>query len=480
MKQNWQAVIGLEIHVQLNTKSKLFCGCESNYEKNKPTNTTVCPVCTGQPGALPVLNEDAVKLSVKAALSLNCKINHQSVFARKNYFYPDLPKGYQITQHDKPLAEFGYVEILTDEGQKKKINITRAHMEEDAGKSMHKNEHSLIDYNRSSMPLLEIVSEPDINSSVEAYNYLTVLKEMLIWTGISNCDMEKGELRVDVNVSLKEPKAKELGVKVEIKNLNSFRAVKDALVHEIKRQSDLLDRGEKIFQETRLWEDETGNTHAMRGKEEAKDYRYFPEPDLKPLVLEEHYINDVKKTLPEFAHQKQARFEKQYKLSDYDAKLLTINSNTADYFEEVMKCKVQSKNAANWIGSDILGKVNEHKISILDIPINPKNLAELIKFVEGGTISIKQAREVFEKMWQSSKPAKDIIEKHGFSQLSDEGQLETWAKEAIKGNPKAVEDIKRGNQKAVGALVGYVMKQSKGKANPGVVNKVFAKLLSKE
>lgn len=479
MTKNWQAVIGLEIHVQLNTRSKLFCGCESNYEKNGPTNVNICPVCSGQPGALPVLNEEALKLAVKGALSLNFKINQTSVFARKNYFYPDLPKGYQITQHDKPLAEHGYVEIIGEDDKPKKINITRAHIEEDAGKSMHNNEHSLIDYNRSCMALLEIVSEPDINSPMEAYNYLVVLKEVLIWGGISNCDMEKGELRVDVNVSLKNPKAKELGTKVEVKNLNSFKAVKDSLTYEIKRQAEILDKGENVIQETRLWEDETGKTHSMRSKEEAKDYRYFPEPDLQPLIIDEPFINDIKKTLPEFAYQKQARFEKEYKLSDYDAKLLTINKATADYFEEVMKHKVQSKNAANWIGTDILGKVNEHKVSIQDIPIKPESLAQLIKFVEEGKVSIKIAREVFEKMWQSGRSAQEIVEKDGMSQLSDEKKLEAWAIEAINKNERAVEDIKSGNQKAIGALVGYVMKKSQGKANPGVLNKIFAKLLNK-
>lgn len=479
MMKKWQAVMGLEIHVQLNTKSKLFCGCESSYAKNQPSNINICPVCSGQPGALPVLNEDALKLAVKGALSLNFDINKKSVFARKNYFYPDLPKGYQITQHDKPLAERGYVEIISEDNKPKKINITRAHLEEDAGKSMHKNEYSLIDYNRSCMPLLEIVSEPDINSPMEAYNYLTVLKEVLIWGGISNCDMEKGELRVDVNISLKEPKAKELGTKVEVKNLNSFKAVRDALTYEIKRQSEILDKGENVIQETRLWDDPSGKTHSMRGKEEAKDYRYFPEPDLEPILIDEPYINDIKKTLPEFAYQKQARFEKQYKLSDYDAKLLTINKQTSDYFEEVMKNKVQSKNAANWIGTDILGKVNEHKIPIQDIPIKAESLAELIKFVETGKVSIKIAREIFEKMWQSGRSAKEIVEKDGMSQLSDEKKLESWAIEAINKNQRAVEDIEKGNQKAIGALVGYVMKKSQGKANPSVLNKIFAKLLNK-
>lgn len=473
----FESVIGLEIHVQLNTESKMFCSCPSGAKADLPPNTAVCPLCSGQPGVLPVLNKQAVKLAVKAGLGLNAEINQMSVFARKNYFYPDLPKGYQISQDNKPVVERGFVEIQTPAGAKR-INITRAHLEEDAGKSMHAGNASLIDLNRAGVPLLEIVSEPDIRNADEAYAYLTALKSIMQWLEISNCDMEKGELRVDVNLSLRPVGQKAFGTRIEIKNLNSFKAVKDSLNYEIARQSEVLSSGGKIMQETRLWSDADGKTEVMRSKETAQEYRYFPEPDLPPLYISAQEIDAVKAAMPLLPAQRRAYFEQQYGLNSYDAGVLTITRQTADYFEDAVKQGATPKTAANWIGTDILGKLNAEHKEIGESPIKANDLAELIKYIESGKISTKMARDIFAKAWDSGKSVKELVESSGETQISDEAQLETWAKESLEQNPKAVADYKSGNTKAVGALVGSVMKKSKGKANPAVLNQIFAKLLA--
>ncbi|MBR4592480.1 MAG: Asp-tRNA(Asn)/Glu-tRNA(Gln) amidotransferase subunit GatB, partial [Elusimicrobiaceae bacterium] len=448
-------------------------------EDTKP-NTAVCPVCLGHPGVLPVLTEGALELAVRAGLSLNCQTQKRSSFSRKHYFYPDLPKGYQITQFDEPINGAGYVEITygpKENLQKKKIGIHHAHLEEDAAKSSHLADHSLVDFNRSGSPLLEIVSMPDMRSPDEAYAYLTEIKRLMRWVGASNCDMEKGELRVDVNVSLRPVGQKEFGTRTELKNLNSFKAVKDALIYEINRQTEVLNAGEKIKQETRLWDKVEGVSKPMRSKEDALDYRYCPEPDLPPVVLTAEWLERVKAAMPELPASKEARFTAAG-LSAYDAGVLTSSREISNYFEEVTKNgKVSLKTASNWIQTDLLGMLHAEKKEIEDSPITAGQLAELLEFVESGKINRKQAREVFDEIYAHGGRAADIINQRGMVQVSDEGQLEAWAKAAIESNPKAVADYQKGNKAAIGALVGGVMKLSKGKANPKIISQLLAKLL---
>ena len=472
MTMQFEPVIGLEIHLQLKTKSKLFCTCPSGMPDEAAPNSAVCPVCTAQPGSLPVLNKGAAELAVKAALALNLQINKVSIFDRKNYFYPDLPKGYQITQLFKPISENGFLEI-----NGRKIGINRAHMEEDAGKSVHRADATLIDLNRAGTPLLEIVTEPQIHGADEAYNFLTRLKSNMQWVNASNCDMEKGELRVDVNISLRPSGTKTLGTKVEIKNLNSFKAVRDAINAEIARQTAMLNNGEKIKQETLLFNKETNATVAMRSKEDAVDYRYFPDPDLKPLLLDDKWLEDMKNGRPEMPEAREARFIKDFSLPPYDAGVLTSRREISEYFENVLKSGAQPKSAANWILTDLLGALNADKKEIEDSPINAAALGKIINFCDGGKISRAQAKKVFEAVWQTGKEPEVLIKEMGLEQVSDAGQLETWAKEAIAENPKMAADVRAGNAKAVGALIGSVMKKSKGKANPGLLNEIFSKLL---
>jgi aspartyl-tRNA(Asn)/glutamyl-tRNA(Gln) amidotransferase subunit B len=474
----YETVIGLEIHLQLNTVSKMFCRCQSGVGNESPANSAICPLCSGQPGALPVINEEAVKLAVRAGIALNARVNKISIFARKNYFYPDLPKGYQISQDDKPIIENGFIEINAENGAKpKKINIIRAHLEEDAGKSTHGAANaSLIDFNRSGVPLLEIVSAPDINSPAQAYNYLTEFKSLMKWLDISDCDMEKGELRVDVNVSIKPVGSAKLGVRAEIKNLNSFKAVKDSLTYEISRQKEILSAGGALTQQTMLWDEKTGKTSVMRDTETAQEYRYFPEPDLPPLIIETQFIEDIKKQMPELPAARRARFIRDYGLSPYDAGVLTMSRAVADYFEKAVSSGATPKNAANWIGTDILGKLNAENKEISQSPLPARELAGLIKYIEKGTISVKIARDIFGKVWRGAGSVEALVVSSG-SQISDAAQLEIWAKEAIAENPKAAADIKAGNPKAVGALVGGVMRKSCGKANPAVLNRIINELL---
>ena len=478
MKHEFEPVIGLEIHIQLNTKSKMFCSCPSGAKADMSPNTALCPLCSGQPGVLPVINKQAVLIALKAGMGINAKINEVSVFARKNYFYPDLPKGYQISQDDKPIIQNGFIEIETENGQTKKIGITRAHLEEDAGKSAHGADCSLIDLNRAGVPLLEVVSEPDMRSPQEAYNYLTSLKKIMQWLEVSNCDMEKGELRVDVNLSLRPKGTEKFGTRIEIKNLNSFKAVKDALTYEIKRQSEVLDNGGTITQQTMLWDEASAQTKVMRSKETAQEYRYFPEPDLPPLVITEKMFNDAKASMPVMPDKKREHYEKDLGLNAYDSKLLTSSRALCDYFEQVVKAGAQPKNAVNWIGTDLMGKLNAAGKEIEQSPVKAADLAALINYIQSGKISSKMAKEIFAKAFDSGKSVKELVESSGASQISDESALEEWAKQALAANPKAAAEVKAGNAKAIGALIGPVMRMSKGKANPALLNKIFMKLIN--
>ena len=480
MTTQFEPVIGLEIHVQLGSKTKLFCSCPNGVGEDTRPNTAVCPVCAGHPGVLPVLTEGALALAVRAGLSMHCVTNKYSSFSRKHYFYPDLPKGYQITQYDEPINGAGFIEITygpKDNLQKKKIGIHHAHLEEDAAKSSHEEAYSLVDYNRAGSPLLEIVSMPDMRSPDEAYAYLTEIKRLMRWVGASNCDMEKGELRVDVNVSLRPVGTEKFGTRAEIKNLNSFKGVKDALVYEINRQTEILNNGGQVKQETRLWDKVELVTKPMRSKEDALDYRYFPEPDLPPVVLTDEWLKKVQDEMPELPASKENRFM-EAGLSAYDAGVLTGSRELAEYFEAVTAGgKVPVKTAANWITTDLLGMLHAEKKEIDQTPIAATQLASLLELVEGGKITRKQGREVFDEMWTNGGNPAEIVQKRGMIQVSDAGQLEAWAKAAIEANPKAVADYQKGNKAAIGALVGGVMKLSKGKANPRMISELLGKLL---
>ncbi len=476
----FEPVIGLEIHVQLASKTKLFCACPNGVSEDTKPNTAVCPVCLGHPGVMPVLTEGALELAVRAGLAMHCKTNAYSSFSRKHYFYPDLPKGYQITQYDEPINGAGYIEITygpKDNLQKKKIGIHHAHLEEDAAKSSHEAQYSLVDYNRAGDPLLEIVSLPDMRSPDEAYAYLTEIKRLMRWVGASNCDMEKGELRVDVNISLRPKGQEQFGTRAEIKNLNSFKGVREALIYEINRQTEILNNGGKVKQETRQWDKVELVTKPMRSKEDALDYRYFPEPDLPPVILQADWLKKVQESMPELPASKEARFMAAG-LSAYDAGVLTSSREISNYFEEVTKSgKVSLKTASNWIQTDLLGLLHADNKEIEDSPIPAAKLAELLEMTESGKINRKQAREVFEEIYKNGGNPAEIVEKRGMVQVSDESQLEEWAKAAIAANPKAVADYQKGNKAAIGALVGGVMKLSKGKANPRVISQLLAKLL---
>jgi len=477
---NYETVIGLEVHVHLKTKSKLFCGCSTEF--GSVPNSNICPVCTGQPGTLPVLNKKAVEFAVLTGLATNCKIAKHSIFARKNYFYPDLPKNYQISQYELPLCEKGFLEIEID-GIPKKIGITRIHLEEDAGKLLHaigsqELDYSLVDYNRTGIPLLEIVSEPDISSPDEAYQYLTNLKAILRYIGISDCDMEKGSLRCDANISLRIVGEKKLGTKVELKNMNSFKAIRDALNYEIERQKEALNLNEKIVQDTRLWDEKSGETVSMRSKEQAHDYRYFPEPDLAPVEIDEKFLNDIRKNLVELPKDRKKRFIEKFGFSDYDAGVLTSEKSLADYFESVVNIVNEPKLISNWITTELLGKLNAENKDIISSPVSSENLAEMIKLISDGTISGKIAKTVFEQMYNTGKSASEIVKEQGLVQISDEKEIEKLVGEAIAENQKAAAEFKAGKQQAIGALVGSVMKKSRGKANPKLVNEILMKKLS--
>ncbi|HAM39111.1 MAG TPA: Asp-tRNA(Asn)/Glu-tRNA(Gln) amidotransferase GatCAB subunit B [Elusimicrobia bacterium] len=483
----YETVIGLEVHVHLKTKSKLFCGCSTEFG-NEP-NSNICPVCTGQPGVLPVLNKKAVEFGILAGLAVDCKIAKHSIFARKNYFYPDLPKNYQVSQYELPLCEKGSLEIKIDD-KTKKIGITRIHLEEDAGKLLHaigsqELDYSLVDYNRTGIPLLEIVSEPDMSTPEEAYQYLTNLKAIIRYIGVSDCDMEKGSLRCDANVSIRPAGEKKLGVKVELKNMNSFKAIRDALNYEIKRQEETLNSGEKILQDSRLWDEKSGTTVSMRSKEQAHDYRYFPEPDLVPIEVDDVFLNEMKKNLVELPDTRKNRFIEKFGLSEYDAGVLTSEKVLADYFENCLSYfplsaplyTLIAKQLSNWITTELLGKLNAENKDISYSPISSDKLAELIKLIADSTISGKIAKTVFEQMYKEGKSALEIVKSQGLIQISDEGAIEKIVDEVITENQKAVAEYKSGKQQAIGALVGAVMKKSKGKANPKLVNEILKRKL---
>jgi aspartyl-tRNA(Asn)/glutamyl-tRNA(Gln) amidotransferase subunit B len=491
----YEAVIGLEVHAQMLTDTKIFCGCSTKF--GSEPNTQTCPVCIGMPGVLPVLNKKALEFTIKTGLAMNCKISPYSRFARKNYFYPDLPKGYQISQYELPICEHGYTEIVVD-GNIKKIGITRIHMEEDAGKNIHEGagSYSFVDLNRAGVPLMEIVSEPDIRSSGEAVEYMKKLRTILRYLGVCDGNMEQGSLRCDANVSVRPVGQNGFGVKVEIKNINSFRFVEKALDYEIKRQTKVLEDGGEIVQETMLWDSSTGTTQSMRSKEEAHDYRYFPEPDLVPIMVEEKWINDIKSSLPELPDIKRKRFVEEYTLPEYDADLLVSEKSTADWFEEAVKLGGQPKAVANWIKGDLMKLLNEDNKSFEDSPLEPKQLVDMLKLIDNGTISGKIAKTVFEEMYKKTKTTLDvtlpmlkvkiemqevtaeaIIKEKGLKQISDSREIEKAVDDVIAKNPKEVERYKAGEEKLIGFFVGQVMKLTKGKANPQMVNELLKKKL---
>ena len=475
----YEPVIGLEVHVQLGTKTKIFCSCAVEF--GAPPNTLVCPVCLGHPGALPVLSRQAVELAIAAGVALHCTVNPFSRMARKNYFYPDLPKGYQISQYDQPLAEHGYLDVILPEG-KKRIGVTRVHMEDDAGKSLHdgfkdSDLFTYVDLNRSGTPLIEIVSEPDMRSPDEAYAYLTEIKQVLEYIGVSSCDMEKGQLRCDANVSVRRRGAEKFGTKAEVKNLNSFRYLKLALEYEIERQVELIESGGKVVQETRLYNVETGRTVGMRSKEQAHDYRYFPEPDLVPVRVSEHWLREVTSRLPELPSDRRDRFVSEYGVREYDAQVLTLTRDVGDYFEAAAKVSADGRTTANWVVGDLMGLLKAADKGITDSPIKAERLGELVALINKGELSGKLAKEILPKMFESGDSAAAIMEREGLKQISDTGALEKMVDEVLAANSKQAEQYKAGKTAVIGFLVGQVMKASRGQANPGTVNEVLKKRL---
>ena len=478
-REDYEVVIGLEVHSELSTKTKIFCSCPTEFGGDPNTHT--CPVCMAMPGSLPVLNEKVVEYAVKAGLATNCEISRDSKNDRKNYFYPDLPKSYQISQFDKPLCEHGYVEIETSEG-KKKIRLTRIHIEEDAGKLNHDpyGRGSLVDLNRAGVPLIEIVSEPDLRSAEEVESYMRKLKSILEYIEVSDCKMQEGSLRADVNVSIRPKGSKEFGTRTEMKNMNSFRSIVRAIEYEIDRQVDVVDNGGKIIQETLRWDDVSGKTFPMRDKEDAQDYRYFPDPDLVAIRLSDEYIENIKNNLPELPESRKERYLNEYGLTEKDANLLTASKHLSDMFEEASEICGNRKSVCNWLLSDISRILNEKEMEPDEIPFSSENLAEMILLIDKGTISSAIAKKVLEEMFINgdNKPSK-IIEEKGWIQISDEGAIKEVVLKIIEANPQSVSDYKAGKQKAIGFLVGQAMKETKGKANPQMLNKMFAEEMSK-
>jgi aspartyl-tRNA(Asn)/glutamyl-tRNA(Gln) amidotransferase subunit B len=478
-RAKYEPVIGLEVHVQLLSATKIFCSCSTRF--GDPPNTNVCPVCLGLPGALPVLNRKAVDFAVLAAMALGCRINETSIFARKNYFYPDLPKGYQISQFDKPLAEFGKIDITTAAGPRH-IGITRLHLEEDAGKSLHEgfpgsNETTAIDLNRSGVPLIEIVSEPDITSSAEAHEYLTRLREIIFYTGVSDCNMEEGSLRCDANVSVRPRGQQQLGTKAEIKNVNSFKFIREALDFEIDRQIGIIESGGKITQETRLYNPAEGKTYSMRSKEEAHDYRYFPEADLSPLMVDEKWQSEIRRTLPELPEARRQRMVADYGITNYDAQVLTATKSFADQFEAAAKPAKNPKRVANLVQGELLGRLKAKGLGIEQSPISMPGVALSADLVESGTISGKMLKNLYDLAFERNQDFADVYESEKPQQLTDSSAIEKIIDEIIAANPKQVEQYRAGKKTVIGFFVGQVMKASKGQANPQLVNELLARKL---
>ncbi len=477
----YEAVIGLEVHVELKTNTKIFC--HSGTEFGADPNHHVCPVCLGLPGVLPVVNKKVVEHAIKAGLALNCQIAAFSKFDRKNYYYPDLPKNYQISQYDLPIAEHGCLEINVN-GADKRIGITRVHMEEDAGKLVHQGTisttpYSLVDYNRTGVPLIEIVSEPDMRSADEAVAYLEKLKAIIQYTGVSDCKMQEGSLRCDANISVRPVGQAELGTKAEIKNMNSFKALHKAVSYEIERQIEVLEDGEKVVQETRTWDEAQGETLSMRSKEEAHDYRYFPDPDLAPMVIARDWVEEIRAGLPELPDERRERFVSAYSLPEYDATVLTGTRELADYYEQCVELYNNPKLVSNWVMGDLARMMNISGQEIKNVRISPAQLAKMLELLDNGTISGKIAKTVFEEMFNTGKDPGQVIEEKELVQISDAGLIDKVVVEVIAANPKSVEDYRAGKEKAIGFLVGQVMKLTKGKANPGLVNELLKIKLDK-
>ncbi len=477
----YEAVIGLEVHTELRTATKIFCSCKTSFGADP--NTNVCPVCLGLPGVLPVLNRHVLEFAVRTGLALNCEIARYSKFDRKNYYYPDLPKNFQTSQYDLPICGPGYLDVEVD-GKTSRIRITRAHMEEDAGKLVHHgtsitdSDYSLVDYNRTGTPLLEIVSEPDMRTAKEAVAYMEKLRAILQYCEVSDCKMEEGSLRCDANISVRPVGQTELGTKTEIKNINSFRGVERAIEYEARRQVEVLEEGGKVVQETRTWDEKEGVTKSMRKKEEANDYRYFPEPDLVPFTVSEEYIENIRKTLPELPDARKARYMESYGLDAYNADYLTNDKDRADYFEAMVAAGADPKEAANWLMGDFAKQMAQSGLEMKSVPVAAAQMAELLKLIAAGTISGKIAKQVFPEMWETGKAPAAIVEEKGLVQISDTGALEELADKVIAANPQSVEDFKAGKKKAVGFLMGQIMKETKGQANPQVVNGILTKKLS--
>ena len=472
----YEVVIGLEVHAELSTKTKIYCGCATEFGSSP--NTHCCPVCTGMPGALPVLNEKVVEYAVKAGLATGCTIARNSKQDRKNYFYPDTPRAYQISQFDLPLCEHGKVDVIVD-GKEKTIGITRIHIEDDAGKLVKDNYTggTLVDLNRAGVPLIEIVSEPDMRSAEDAVAYVEKLKGILEYIGVSDCKMQEGSLRADVNLSLRPVGAKEFGTRTETKNLNSFRSIARSIEFEIKRQTEVLEAGGKIIQETRRWDDEKGEGFAMRNKEEAHDYRYFPEPDLMPIRLSEEYIENIKNNLPELPESRKARYMNEMGLPEYDAGILTSSKKMSDFFEEATKVCGNAKAVSNWMMVDVIRIAREEGLEYDELPFTPKQLAGLIQLIDKGTISSKIAKDVFEEMVQTSKDPDKIVEEKGLVQISDESAIKEVVDRIVAANPQSIADYKAGKDRALGFLVGQCMKEMKGKGNPQILNKLIMEYL---
>ena len=477
MDQKYEAVIGLEVHAQLLTNTKIFCGCSTKF--NSAPNTNVCPVCLGHPGVLPVMNKKVVEFTVLMGLATNCVIKERSVFARKNYFYPDLPKGYQISQYEEPICEHGKITIELKDGLKRNIGLTRIHMEEDAGKSIHdQGFDTLIDVNRCGTPLMEIVSEPDIRSAEEAYLYLTKLKQIVTYLGICDGNMEEGSLRCDANISIRLKGETKLGTKTEVKNMNSFRNVQRAIEFEIERQIDILEDGGRIVQETLLWNADQNKVLPMRSKEEAHDYRYFPDPDLLPVIVDQKWQAEISNLMPELPEKRRDRFIEQYSLPRYDADILTYSRDLADYYEKVLTVTNDYKSASNWVMTDVLKIINDQKITVAQFPVSAENLGKLIMMINENIISGKIAKEIFPEMLKANQDPNQIVKEKNLIQITDTSEIENVIDKILSTNQKQVEEFLGGKDKVLGFFVGQIMKETKGKANPAIVNELLNKKLN--